>query len=128
MLKHKDKSFIDDPRNLVNIKYKYHVAVHKWLFILTGHAGCEYAWNLMKTGKCCLDTCGNKNGMYGKKHSEETKRKISGKNNSKSKLWYIYGKLFYSSYEAGRYLNVSYTTIQNWCKLNIPFCYTLEKI
>ena len=105
---------------------------------------------------------GNNNNMYGKKHTQKTKKiqslsatgrkhsnnnciKISnshkgkifsenhkhklseskiGKNNPNSKKWVLFGKLFYSSYEAGNYFNVSDSTIRMWCnKSYIPLCY-----
>ena len=68
MLKHKNNLFVDHPDNLIGVDYKTHIALHKWLFVLTGELGCEYAYQLMLTGERIDRT--------GTKHSEETKKKI----------------------------------------------------
>ena len=61
-------------------------------------------------------------------HTEETKKKISeghkGENAYNSKIYSIYGKIFYSSYSAGKFFNVYDGTIRNWCKnKNKTHCY-----
>lgn len=84
LLKHKDKSFVNDPCNLIELKYKYHVAVHKWLFMLTGDLNLERAYYGMKSGKFLLLEYGENHPMYGKKQSEETRKKISHNN---AKYW-----------------------------------------
>ena len=149
LLKHKDSSFVDHPSNLVELEYKHHVSVHKWLFMLTGHRGCEYAWNMMNN-KCYYDPTGKTNykisqSLLGKKHSKETKLKISAKlkgiNNpnygkkhsdkSKRKMakytFIINGKVFHTSTSASEFFNVNPSTILRWCKPterpNIPLCY-----
>ena len=147
LLKHKPKSFIDDPKNIVKIEYKYHVAAHKWLFMLTGDAGCELAYHCMRNDKFYYDATGrsvssktrkklsisNKNKIpwiTGKKHSEKTKKKQSiskiGILNPRSKKWIINGKLFYSSYEAARFFEVDRSTINQWIKKNYPLCYSFK--
>ena len=173
MLKHMPKSFVDDSMNLVDLKYEYHIAAHKWLFMLTGDRGCEFAWNGMKSGKFGMS--GKDNPMYGKKHNEKTIKKMKGIRPlitgskhylfgkhlsekiklkiSKSRvgkykgenapnygkkgkkypnytMWFINGKLFYSSREAGNFMGVSYKTIQYWVNTNQPLCYkvVLSKI
>ena len=83
--------------------------------------------------------------QFGKVHSQETKNKISkslmgniaynkgkcGKNSPNSKLWFIYGHLFYSLKEATNFFEVSRTTIQRWClsksKYHIPLCYSIKQ-
>lgn len=94
LLKHKSKEFINDKCNIVRVTVKQHIALHKWLFMLTGHPYCESAYYSMKTGKFIFfkhtpesinKMIGSNNPMYGIKHSEKTKQLQSelkrGKNN-----------------------------------------------
>ena len=75
LLKHKPKSFVDRPGNLVRVEYKYHIALHKWLYMLTGSRNCERAYYSMKNGNFCMS--GKDNPFYGKQHTKETKIKMS---------------------------------------------------
>ena len=76
-LPHKDKSFVDDPRNIANITKFQHGHAHIWLYRLTGE------WRQLAVGRAMLnesfhtlgetgDLCHN----YGKTASEETKKKL----------------------------------------------------
>ena len=69
LLKHKSKKFIDSPTNLIEVEYKHHIALHKWLFMLTGDYGCEFAWNCMNNGRLP-----DKSGI---KLSNKTRKKMS---------------------------------------------------
>ena len=64
LLKHKSKEFIDHPSNLVRLRYDHHIAIHKWLFMLTGHSGCECAWNAMNNN-LYFYAIGKDNPSYG---------------------------------------------------------------
>lgn len=69
MLKHKPKSFVNDPRNLATLNtFEEHLKAHKWLFMLTGDEGCERAYRLMKSEKC---------DFSGGKHTQKTRQKMS---------------------------------------------------
>lgn len=68
----------------------------------------------------------------GKPLTEETKQKMSKSklnNCHNSKKWIIYGKMFNSSLEAGKFFNVSSTTIMRWCGARSnnhkPLCYSM---
>jgi len=146
LLKHKSKEFVDDPCNIIRVSLKHHIALHKWLFMLTGDSGCEFAWKYMSSGQLSFYACGKENPMYGKHHSIETKNKIrlkaigkkhspntikkmiiyhTGKNNPCSKKWIINGKIFYSAKEAGLFFNILTSNIQRICtKYNHHLCYS----
>lgn len=68
-----------------------------------------------------LSCSGEKNGMYGKYHTEETKKKISlavsGKNSSKAKkvICIETGMIFDTATEASQYFCVSRSTISQCC-------------
>ena len=147
LLKHKLKEFIDHPSNLIKVEYRYHIALHKWLFMLTGDVGCELAWNMMKHGKMVYDSTGksvsektreklriankgHKPWILGKTHTKETRKKQSilkiGSLNPRSKKWIINGKLFQSSYEAGKFFKVDRSTINLWVRRCDPLCYSFK--
>lgn len=83
MLKHKSKEFINRPDNLVLVPYNYHIALHKWLYMLTGDLGCEIAFTLMKTGKFGITSCSKETRLKmsinakTRKYSKETRLKMS---------------------------------------------------
>lgn len=99
LLKHKDKSFIDRPDNLVMLTYEQHIKAHKWLYMLLGSSLMESAYMSMKHGKFINKggysnpfsqehkdnmskvkkgiVFAEKNNFYGKKHSEESKKMMS---------------------------------------------------
>lgn len=84
LLKHKDKSFVDRPENIVMLPYEQHVKAHKWLAMLTNEPGCWLAYEVMISGKFSTngwkpskDTLMKmKKSQLGRKHSNETKEKI----------------------------------------------------
>lgn len=75
LLKHKDKSFVDRPENIVELTYEEHVKAHQWLAMLTGEDGCWFAYNAMKTGK--FGGAGEDNPFYKKKHKPSSLKKMS---------------------------------------------------
>ncbi len=88
LLKHKDKSFVDSPHNLVKLTHKQHIAAHKWLVMLTGDQGCEFAYNGMKSGHFGMS--GEDNPFYGKTHTTETKAKLSALQSGENNM--LFGK------------------------------------
>ncbi|RLA62564.1 MAG: hypothetical protein DRQ78_07865 [Epsilonproteobacteria bacterium] len=151
LLKHKSKEFVNHHSNLVRVKYRHHIALHKWLFMLTGDSGCEFAYNAMRYHNFNFYACGDSNPFFGKNHSVEQKQKwsnqrkgrklsqkwinnitkvVQGGNNPRAKKWIINGKMFHYAKSAGNFFNVSRQTILNWCnsksKYHIPLCYSLS--
>lgn len=83
----------DDPDNLVYLTVEEHALAHKKLYEEHGCWQDKLAWQglsgliskeeIMK--QMYEQRCGEGNYFYGKKHTEETKRKISEKNTGKLK-------------------------------------------
>lgn len=76
------------------------------------------------------DRKGNKHAMYGKKHTKESRLKmsksLSGKNHYRSYTWYIDNHIFHSGKDASEHFKVSESTIQRWCgngKYSKSSCY-----
>jgi len=153
LLKHKPKEFVDHPSNIVRVTLKQHIALHKWLFMLTGNLTLKSVYYAMKTGIIRFNRTGckpwNKGlkittpisditrkrmsiSQTGRKHPQRIRNKIStskkGKNHPKSKIWSINGKLFYSAQEASEKNNISKSTIYRWCKEKIPLCYSEDDL
>jgi len=156
LLKHKSKEFVDHPSNIIRVELRHHITLHKWLFMLTGDAGCESAYYGLLTGKFTLikhttqtkqkiskankgrsrpDIKGKNHFFYGKSHTKEQLKqnriKHLGKNNTCHKKWTVNGKIFYSLNEASIFFNVHSSTIRRWClpesKYHIPLCYVSKQ-
>jgi hypothetical protein len=69
-LRHKPKEFINRPENIIRITHKQHIAVHKWLAMLTQDYRMYRAWIAMDTGKFSFD----QTDLH---HSSQSKSKIS---------------------------------------------------
>lgn len=78
----------------------------------------------MKISKNHADCSGNNNGMYGKKHTDEAKRKISEANKgrisfrrNRTNVYCIeLGKVFNDSTEAGKELNIDSSAVLKCCR------------
>lgn len=84
-------------------------------------------FSLARKGKFC----GDKNGMYGKKHSEETIKNMSElakkrKINPNSKKVSVNGLIFNSASEASRFLGVSSGTISYRCRQKTLNCFWID--
>ena len=70
--------------------------------------------------KQASERTGNKNGFFGKTHSDETKKSISEKNKGKipgnSIRIEVLGKIYYSYHEASKELGLPMTTIRWRCR------------
>jgi len=89
--------------------------------------------------KIIKSTSGNNNHMYGKTTPEGVRKKQSmarigkykGKDHPNHKLWFLFGKLFYSSKKASECFNVSRAMIQRWCDIksnyHTPLCYCVGR-
>lgn len=82
----------DDPSNIIKLSIEEHAAAHKKLWEEHGHKQDYYAWKGLSgaLGKeeiiiGLISHPGKSNPFYGKKHSEETKAKMSSLKKEKYK-------------------------------------------
>jgi len=147
-LKHKDRSFIDRPDNIVRLPHHEHIKAHKWLYLLLQDQSSRCAYNGMKYGTMKHDSTGItgrkdskkvrikkskvRMGMkFTKEHCNNISKSKTGIKSPVAKLWFIHGALFYSAYEAGDFYGVSAQTIKRWCdpksKYHLPLCYSYTR-
>lgn len=80
-MKHKSKEFVDRPDNIAYLTLEEHIKAHKWLFMLLQDESSEFAYNAMMNGKFVFGGhdvgvfAGDKNPMYGRKHTDDAKEK-----------------------------------------------------
>lgn len=134
LLKHKDQSFINSVENIVFLTYKHHTAIHKWLMMLVDDSSVmknshstgplAYSYFKMSSQKFHYSEYGtylygDDHHMFGKHHTEETRKVMSEKAIIRSKT--DEGKAHHES------IRIASSIVNHLPEVNLKRSETLQK-